>query len=629
MGHTGDVGLQHWLSSPWALRSSPSPRERARRALRHVPARLRLGAVALLGALAVAGVAYLTSQNPAALPPHFAVLGRVLVVVTLIGVGLYAQTSRAQRRMGRLLVAAGFFSCLWSLTGSSDRLAFTVGVISLGAAGPVFCYLLLAHPSGRLGSPLERQFMRSLSGLMVGCWLVAVLMTRQPPVAGPLLRCVPHCPPNVLFLGGGDEARAVSSTVVAVCWFLLTAGTLAILLGRLRTANAALRRSVFPAALAAMFLALFVLGSLEIRSTGNQLVSALGYVFLALLVLIPLAILLGLSLGRLYMGQALATFINRLADTTASDLGALLADTMDDPTLRIVYRRPRHGTYLDPSGALAPPPQPSAGRAVTDITRDGRPVASVLYDAGLADQDDFVRAAAGAALVWFQNGQLDADLRASVGELAASRRRLVDAADAERQRIERDLHDGAQQHLVAIRVKLDLALEALNEDRARGERLLADVGAEMDGALEDLRSLAQGIYPPLLAEYGLGEALTSASRRCPLAVSVSAFGVGRYARDTETAVYFSCLEALQNAAKHAGREASAAISLWEDGGRLRFETRDSGVGFRPQAATSGSGLVSMHDRVAAVGGSLSVSSHPGAGTVVAGSVPAVRAACED
>jgi signal transduction histidine kinase len=623
-----EVGLLHWLSQapglhvPQRLRAAPG------RLLRRVPARVRLAGIAIAGALAAALVGYLSSSSANAEPPHFAVIGRVVVITTLIAAGVYAQTSRVQQRMGRLLVGAGFFSCLWALTGSSNRLAFSVGVLTLGGAAPVFYYLLLAHPSGRLQSRLERVFLGVASAAMLSCWLAAVLTTTQPPIAAPLLRCAPHCPPNALYLGFHSGAIAALRAIVVTCWFVLTCGMLALLLRRLRSANAALRRAMFPTALAAMFAALFVLGTVEVRSTGNQLVSTLGYLYVGIAIVIPLAILLGLSLERLCMGHALATFINRLADTKAADLGDLLADTMHDPSLKIVYRRPAHGTYLDPSGALAPAPQPSRGRAVTEIIRDGRPVASVLYDAELADQDQFVRAAAGAAMIWFENGQLEADLKASVAELAASRRRLVDAADAERRRIERDLHDGAQQHLVAIRVKLDLALAVLHEDRERGECLLADVGEEMECALEDLRSLAQGIYPPLLAEYGLGEALGSASRRCPMAVTVNASGLRRYSMDTEAAVYFCCLEALQNVAKHAGRDATAALHIWEDDSRLRFQASDTGVGFEPRTTRSGSGLINMRDRVAAVGGYLKVSSHEGGGTLVAGNVPLAPANVE-
>jgi signal transduction histidine kinase len=223
--------------------------------------------------------------------------------------------------------------------------------------------------------------------------------------------------------------------------------------------------------------------------------------------------------------------------------------------------------------------------------------------------------------LWLQNTRLEADLKASMADLAASRRRLVETADVERQRIERNLHDGAQQHLVGMRLRLELAAEAIREEPRRGEHMLTEIGEQMDETLDELRCLAQGVYPPLLPEHGLAEAIRSASRRSPFPGSVEARGIGRYPADTETAVYFCCLEALQNIAKHAGPHMSGSVRLWEEGRRLCFEVRDEGAGFAVEAMQPGSGLVNMRDRMEAAGGTLRVSSREGHGTSVRGSVP--------
>jgi signal transduction histidine kinase len=219
-----------------------------------------------------------------------------------------------------------------------------------------------------------------------------------------------------------------------------------------------------------------------------------------------------------------------------------------------------------------------------------------------------------------ENERLTAAVAASVAEVAASRARIQSAADEERRRIERDLHDGAQQRLVALRVKLALAEEIVQQDPADGASRLHLLGDEVAAAVEDIRSLASGVYPALLAERGLPEALGAAARRSPVDTRVSRDGVGRYALDVESAVYFCCLEAMQNASKHAPGARRVTIELREDD-RLRFEVRDDGEGFDMRENGWGAGLTNMRDRIEAVGGRLVVRSAPGEGAAVSGSVP--------
>jgi signal transduction histidine kinase len=207
-----------------------------------------------------------------------------------------------------------------------------------------------------------------------------------------------------------------------------------------------------------------------------------------------------------------------------------------------------------------------------------------------------------------------------VEDLRASRQRLVAAQDEERRRLERNIHDGAQQQLVALTVKARLARQLTERDPAKATELLAQIEAETQTALEDLRDLARGIYPPLLADQGLVAALEAQSRKVSIPVRISAGGVGRYRADVEATVYFCTLEALQNVAKYA-QATSTEIVLSATNGSLSFVIRDDGRGFDPMRVEHGSGLQGMADRVAAVGGSLEVGSSPGAGTTVAGRVP--------
>jgi signal transduction histidine kinase len=211
-----------------------------------------------------------------------------------------------------------------------------------------------------------------------------------------------------------------------------------------------------------------------------------------------------------------------------------------------------------------------------------------------------------------------------VEDLRESRRRLVAAQDLERRKLERNIHDGAQQQLVALTVKLRLARQVLGKDPARVDGMLDELAGETQRALEDLRDLARGIYPPLLADKGLGAALEAQASRSPVPVSVEAAGVGRYAPEVEAAVYFSCLEAMQNIAKYAAATA-ATIQLREVPGRLEFRIHDDGVGFDAAATSYGTGLQGIADRLAALGGALAVASAPGSGTTITGSLPAQTA----
>jgi signal transduction histidine kinase len=219
-----------------------------------------------------------------------------------------------------------------------------------------------------------------------------------------------------------------------------------------------------------------------------------------------------------------------------------------------------------------------------------------------------------------KNVGLSADLQARLDELRASRQRLVSAQDVERRRLERNLHDGAQQHLVALKVKLGLAEMLLTRDPAKAAEALEQLKGDADDALETLRDLARGIYPPLLADKGLVVALESQARKATLLVRVEAEGVERYAQDVEATVYFCVLEALQNVQKYA--RASEVVRLRDGEGTLAFEVEDDGAGFDAATVRKGAGLTNMNDRVDALGGRVEIRSRPGTGTCVAGALPA-------
>jgi signal transduction histidine kinase len=225
------------------------------------------------------------------------------------------------------------------------------------------------------------------------------------------------------------------------------------------------------------------------------------------------------------------------------------------------------------------------------------------------------------------NAQLDTalqssldELRRQADELRASRARVVASGDAERRRVERNLHDGAQQHLVALAVNLRLTKDVVTEDPEMAAQMLDELGEAVQETIRELRELAHGIYPPLLVDSGLGEALKAVVNRSPLDTELITEGIGRYGGDVEAAVYFCCLEALQNAGKHAP-SSHVVVRVWEESGSLLFEVRDDGPGFDVRTAQRGHGYVNMMDRLGAIGGAVRWESEIGHGTAIRGSLP--------
>jgi signal transduction histidine kinase len=277
--------------------------------------------------------------------------------------------------------------------------------------------------------------------------------------------------------------------------------------------------------------------------------------------------------------------------------------------------------------------RPAAQMRVASVTHSGELLGLIVVERPadgdvFAEEDDrMLTELARQVGLALHNVQLDSALQATLDEvrranedLQASRARIVATGDAERRKIERNLHDGAQQHLVALAVNLRLVRDLLTDDPETAGEMLDQLAVDVKDTVQELRNLAHGIFPPLLMDSGLRDALRAAGTRSPLSVEVEADDVGRYSSEVEAAIYFCCLEALQNAGKHAP-EASVSVKVWEEAGNLRFEVRDDGPGFDVAAAKHGHGYTNMSDRLGAIGGSVRWESAPGAGTTISGSVP--------
>jgi signal transduction histidine kinase len=291
-----------------------------------------------------------------------------------------------------------------------------------------------------------------------------------------------------------------------------------------------------------------------------------------------------------------------------------IARTLGDPSLEVAFWLSEEGRYVDPAGQPVDP-DADPGRTPTPLEHDGHRLAVLLHDPSLLDDPGLVEAVGAAATLALENARLQVELRAQLEEVRASRARLVEAEDAERRRIERDLHDGAQQRLLGIRLALQLARDRIGDD-ADVEALLAEADAEVGGALEELRALARGIHPAVLTDEGLAPALGALARRAPVAVDVAANGE-RFSPAVEATAYFVACEALANAVKHASAS-RVVIDVSRSNGRVAIAVADDGIG---GADPGGPGLRGLRDRVEALDGRLDVTSPAGEGTRVIAAIP--------
>jgi signal transduction histidine kinase len=353
-------------------------------------------------------------------------------------------------------------------------------------------------------------------------------------------------------------------------------------------------------------------------------VETLGRIWTLTVPAIAASFLFGLAARRAMGGRVLAEVgmaLSRRLDRR--ELRRALAAALDDPTLDILVPDDMPGRWRDVDGRLTSRHEVvnrSRGHVASTVYDEGLPVASLVHDAALHDDDELLRAVRALVVATLRHERLTTRLAASLSALDDSRTRIARAADLERSRIERDLHDGAQQRLIGLRIKLSVAEELAQVDAAAGVAAMHELGADVDRTLEDLRALAHGVYPSLLTDRGLADALRSVLVESPLSTHLETRQVTRQPAEVETAVYFTCVEAVQNASKHAQGATSLWVVLQQDRD-LRFEVRDDGLGFEPPLAGLDGGLRNMRDRMEAVGGRLTIDSSLGHGTRIRGVVP--------
>src|SRR5690242_1126524 len=545
-----------------------------------------------------------------------AILGP-LIGLSFMGTGVFAWWRRPLNRFGLLMTGVGIAWFLSGLTESNNSTVFTIGSYVEPLYLVIVIQMVLSFPTGRLETLGQRA--------TIAAGYLVVLAVRLPffllggDIVGDLKGPRPD---NVLAVVDAPDLADVfdyTSTFVAVA---VLVSTLVLLVRKRQAATPPQRRALAPMlwtglALVALLGIAFLIDVLGLPGKIGDVASLLALVAFAIL---PLAFLAGLVRSRYSRAGAVGELIERLNNPEADrSLGLALADALGDRSLKLVYWRPSAGHYVTYDGRPVTLPEPGSGRAVTEVEREGIRVGAIIHDASLADEPGLVRAVAASAALALENERLEAELRARLDELQTSRSRLVEVSMFERRRLERDLHDGAQQRLVALSLQLGLARRRLEDgDGTAAASMLDAARDELARALEELRELARGIHPAVLTDRGLEPALEALAERAPLPVSLDQMPAERLPAPVEAAAYFVVAEALTNVVKYAGAS-TADVSIRRAGETLVVTVADDGVG--GASIGRGSGLRGLQDRVAAVGGTLSIHSPHGGGTRLQAHIP--------
>jgi signal transduction histidine kinase len=542
----------------------------------------------------------------------------VFLAANLVGLSLAAAAWLVKRPASWLGVALAVYAAsmvLVSLQSVDQPLIYSLGVVGDWPFTAATFYVLVSFPTGRLTAWPEWVLMGIVMAVLAAFFLPYVLLS--PSISGghPLAECSAACPPNPLQVGSISAARLADIGKLEAIG-AVTAGALlcAILLHRLLTATRPRRRLlVWVAVSGSLYGVIFALRQLTafVVDAPADVTETARWMLALVRTLMPWAFLASIVYAQAFAGSVFARLVEGLADRpTIRQWESRMRRALDDSRLRLAFWSPAAQRYIAPDGSAVDPAS-LAPLSWHPIDRDGAPIGGLVHDPALDGDPELVRVAVKATLVARETEHMHDELR------RASARLLVAAAN-ERRKLERDLHDGAQQRLVALRVRLAHAAES-GEPPSR--RLLEELGAAVERTLDELRQLAQGIYPAVLVDDGLASALRSAARRCPQVVNVVCDDERRAPAEIEADVYFVCLEALQNASKHAGDTVTITVRLRISDTDLAFSVRDDGRGFPPERTQAGTGLSNMSERIAALGGRMDVRSAPGRGTAVAGVVP--------
>jgi signal transduction histidine kinase len=546
----------------------------------------------------------LASANEELYQPALRVLLVWWITLPYIFAGIVAWRRRPDSAFGPLMIVTGFATQLTIFEWTEQPLLNTVGQLCDLLSAALLLHLFLAYPSGRLGSRIERVVVVTAYVAALGLQLV------------------------ILMLGGFDDRhlltvvkRQAAAEAVQDLLLLLLSGLalvgVVLLWRRWRWLPAWQRRRSVQIVINCFSLSLVMLAVLltvgAFQLPGFEILRLATF---AVVGLAPLAFLAGLLDARLAKAGVGELLVQLRAEPTP-DIQQLLAQALRDPTLSLIYWLPQYGSWADQDGNPTSLPRSDNGRRVTFVKQNGEQIAALIYDAGLGDEPELVEAVSAAAGIALENGRLEAELRARLQELQGSRSRVVEAQQNERRRLERNLHDGAQQRLVALALELGLLAEKANNDPATRERLKRARG-EVAESLDELRDIARGLHPAVVSGHGLAIALESLAAATPLEVHLKTDGLPRLPEQLEVAAYYVVSESLTNAAKHAQAD-TVTVEVGVTTDTLIVEIVDDGIGGAD--SERGTGLRGLADRIEALNGHLRVWSSVGKGTRVRAEIP--------
>jgi len=537
----------------------------------------------------------------------------LLIGWSFVGAGLVAWRRRPDSRFGPLLCAVGFAWFGSALITANSPVLFSIGLLVAPWWLAVFLHSLLAFPTGVLADRWRRAVVAMFYLDVTVVQAAWVFLSPSPGLAG-----CEGCPDNVLLVA--DHPHLAEGLLVVeqpVLGSLAIAGAL-ILLGRQwRRASGPQRRALAPTVVSGSLCLLVLAVTLFAEPFSYEVGQAVGWVGAFAFAAVPVVFLAGLLRQRLDQSSVGHLVAELSSLPGARPLDEVLRRSLKDPSLRVAYWSADDDRYVDEYGGPFALPAPDWDVAVTLVERDGKRIAALVHDASLAEDPALVAGIGAAIGLALENDGLHAEVRAQVEELRASRLRLVEAGDRERRRLERNLHDGAQQRLLALGLLLGRAERSAGDDsKVRG--LVGMARTELARCLVELRELALGIHPAVLTDHGLAVAVQGAAARAPLPVQLTVDLPRRLPLPVEVAAYYLICEALANTVKHAHAH-RVRVDVREELDGVHVEVGDDGVG--GATASGGSGLHGLSDRIAALDGTLLMTSPRGEGTCVQAVIP--------
>ncbi|MFL5686217.1 MAG: sensor histidine kinase [Chloroflexota bacterium] len=566
-----------------------------------------IGLVALVfGPFATYQLTRTAERSPALL------LADLAVGWSMIAAGLIIADRRPGNRIAPFAILTGFAWFVGDFTSSDVAVVSYLATVVHGWFDPLFALVILAYPAGRITRRPDRALAIGFVAVQAG-WTVIQAYGLRPIAWWDCPTCISTVDRWIAAYDAMDPLGRIETLLLTG----LSIGLLVVVAARWVSASGAARSRQTPVLVAGLvlaggFIATFVWQTVLPTSAREPLGELRVIVLAVLRVFVAIALMIGVLRDDAAKGR-IADLVVRLDGLPPLPvLQASLRDALGDPSLEVYRWEAASASFLDAAGRRATPPVDGAARAVLTIGHADAPELVIAHDPTLRDDPGLVSAAAAAVRLAVENERLQAEVRAQLDAVTASRARIVEAQDDERRRIERDLHDGAQQRLVSLQLSLQMLRRDLGPDAdPAAVAELEAASAEAAAAIADIRELARGVHPAILTESGLGAALGSLADRSPLPVVVADDLDRRLPATVEATAYFVAAEALTNAIKHSGAS-RIDLRTWLADDQLHLDVRDDGRGGAD--ATDGTGLTGIQDRVAALGGTIRVESLDGQGT---------------